>query len=150
MGITLNDLRGLRTAPPLATEDCQNLKAELEPLLAACEWFTIGVMAGSGEAALAALRACEAAFGWQSLEPDPASPVATDVPGSTFLKANQNTGRFLLRPEPGLGEGILITGHSVATPEAEDTWGPLPLDLFADATSDHDSDRRGLSATTGA
>ena len=130
MSITLDDLRGLRSAPALNADDCRRLRAELEPLLAACDWFTIGVMAGSGEAALAALRACEAAFGWQGLEPDPASPKPADVPGQAFLKANQSTRRYLLRPESGLGEGILITGHSPADPEAEGTWGPLPLHLF--------------------
>ena len=31
----------------------------------------------------------------------------------------------------GLGEGLLISGHSPADPAAEDTWGPLPLDFFA-------------------
>ena len=48
-----------------------------------------------------------------------------------FLKGNQNSGRFLVRRETGLGEGLLITGHSPADPDAEDTWGPLPLDFFA-------------------
>ena len=47
-----------------------------------------------------------------------------------FLKANQHTGRFLVRPETGLGEGLLITGHNPGNPAAEDTWGPLPLDFF--------------------
>lgn len=127
---SLNDLRGLRQAPTLAAGERQALRQQLNARLEACDWFTVGVMAASGPAALEALRNLEAALGWTALESDPASPVATDVPGPAFLKGNQNTGRFLLRPEPGLGEGILITGHSVATPEAEDTWGPLPLDLF--------------------
>jgi hypothetical protein len=35
-----------------------------------------------------------------------------------------------VRPESGLGEGILITGHNPEAPSREDTWGPLPLDLF--------------------
>jgi hypothetical protein len=48
-----------------------------------------------------------------------------------FLKGNQRTGLFHLRREEGLGEGILISGHGAADPAAEDTWGPLPLDLFA-------------------
>jgi hypothetical protein len=52
------------------------------------------------------------------------------VAGSAFLKGNQNTGRFQLRPESGLGEGLLISGHNLADPSAEDTWGPLPLNFF--------------------
>jgi len=127
---SLNDLRGLRQAPTLVAAERQALRQQLKPLLEACDWFTVGVMAATGPAALEALRSLEAALDWAALESDPASPVVADVPGPAFLKGNQNTGRFLLRPEPGLGEGILITGHSVANPEAEDTWGPLPLDLF--------------------
>jgi hypothetical protein len=49
-----------------------------------------------------------------------------------FLKGNQHTGRFLLRAEGGLGQGILITGHNPEDPSVEDTWGPLPLDFFED------------------
>lgn len=131
----LSSLRGLRTAPALTAEERLSLRAQLQPLLEACDWFTIGVMASNGPAALSALRACEAGLGWPALEPDPGSPQAADVPGPAFLKGNQNTGRYQLRPETGLGEGLLITGHSPANPDAEDTWGPLPLDLFGEDNS---------------
>lgn len=117
-------------APQLSPEQRQALLAELRPHLAACDWFTIGVMATSGADAVKALRSAEAALGWQPLELDPASARPEDVAGSAFLKGNQNTGRFQVRPEAGLGEGLLITGHSPADPDAEDTWGPLPLDVF--------------------
>lgn len=130
MTLTLEDLRGLRTAPVLDRGTRQALLQQLQPRLAACDWFTIGVMAPTGETALQALRRCERALGWSPLESDPASPRTSDVPGEAFLKGNQNSGRFLLRPEAGLGEGILISGHNLADPDAEDTWGPFPLDLF--------------------
>lgn len=133
---TLNSLRELRTAPALTADERQTVRAQLQPLLAACEWFTVGVMAATGPAAITALRACETELGWQPLDPDPGSPEGADVPGPAFLKGNQNTGRYLLRPETGLGEGILITGHSVTNPDAEDTWGPLPLDLFGEHQAD--------------
>lgn len=130
MVAVLAELRGLRTAPQLSPEQCQALLAELKPHLASCDWFTIGVMASGGADAVKALRSAEAALGWQPLELDPASARPEDVAGSAFLKGNQNTGRFQVRPEAGLGEGLLITGHSPADPDAEDTWGPLPLDVF--------------------
>lgn len=124
----LNGLRGLRTAPSLDGETASSLRRELAPRLGACEWFTIGIMAPSAGAALTALRQLEAAQGWSSLQPgDPAE----GEPGPVFLKGNQRTGLFHLRREEGLGEGILITGHAASDPDAEDTWGPLPLDLFA-------------------
>lgn len=130
MVAALSELRGLRSAPALTPEQRQALLAELRTQLARCDWFTIGVMAPSGSAALEALRACEQALGWQPLELDPASARPEDVVGGAFLKGNQNTGRYQVRPETGLGEGLLITGHSPAEPDAEDTWGPLPLDVF--------------------
>jgi len=127
---SLRALCGLRTAPALSAAEAEGLRAELQPLLARCEWFTIGVMAPSAAAAVAALRAAEQAQGWEALELDPAGEALAAIEGPVFLKANQNTGRFLVRRESGLGEGILITGHSPAEPDAEDTWGPLPLGFF--------------------
>ncbi|MEB3173075.1 MAG: DUF1824 family protein [Cyanobacteriota bacterium] len=130
MVASLNDLRGMRTAPLLSDGQRQNLRQELQQRLGACDWFTIGVMASSGAAAANALRQCEAALGWSALELDPASAQPQDVSGPAFLKGNQNTGRFQLRPESGLGEGLLISGHNPADPSVEDTWGPLPLNFF--------------------
>ncbi len=126
----LAELRGLRSAPTLSVQPRRALLAELRHHLGRCAWFTIGVMAPSGAAAVGALRAAEAALGWPALALDPASARPEDVDGPAFLKGNQTTGRFLVRPEPGLGEGVLITGHNPADAGAEDTWGPLPLDGF--------------------
>ena len=127
----LNDLRGLRSAPELNRDAREVLRQELQQRMEACDWFTIGVMAANGPAAVAALTQCEGALGWKPLELDPASAQPEDVTTGTFLKGNQNTGRYLLRPESGLGLGLLISGHNLADPDAEDTWGPLPLDFFA-------------------
>lgn len=158
---SLAALCGLRTAPELPAAARQTLRSELDQRLAACEWFTVGVMAPSASLAVAALRACENALGWEPLlapgtetpdsdsgtpgsgtpglsGPDASASEAGDptgdptaVSGPVFLKGNQRTGLFLVRPENGLGSGLLITGHSSVAPEAEDTWGPFPLDFFA-------------------
>lgn len=122
----LSSLLGLRTAPSLDGAQRQALAQELMGRLAACDWFTVGVMAPSAQAAIAALRACESAQGWEPLQAE--SELL--VEGSVFLKGNQRTGRFLLRSETGLGEGLLIGGQSERHPEATGTWGPLPLDFF--------------------
>ena len=127
----LNDLRGLRSAPDLNEDAKQALRQELQRCMEACDWFTIGVMAANGRDAVEALRHCERALDWRPLELDPASAQAQDVTTGAFLKGNQNNGRYLLRPESGLGLGLLISGHNLADPDAEDTWGPLPLDFFA-------------------
>ncbi|MEB3352375.1 MAG: DUF1824 family protein [Cyanobacteriota bacterium] len=125
----LAELRGLRTAPSLSAQDRGALLAELRQRCRGCRWFTVGVMAPSAVVATAALRHCEHSLGWRPLEPAAAAGVAT-VLGPVFLKGNQNTGTYSLRPEQGLGEGILITGHNPDAPDHEDTWGPLPLDFF--------------------
>ncbi|MCP9887718.1 DUF1824 family protein [Cyanobium sp. ATX 6A2] len=129
--MTLDGLRGLRSAPELDGAGRTALLAELRSRLRGCEWFTLGVMAPSASAALQCLRQLEAALHWPPLELDGACEDPAAIEGPVFLKGNQSSGRFLLRRETGLGEGLLITGHSPVDPAAEDTWGPLPLDLFA-------------------
>jgi hypothetical protein len=128
--VQLDDLRGQRSAPILTLADSEALEAELRQRIQACQWFTVGVMADSASSAVRCLRQLETALGWPHLEPAPATGSPEAFAGAVFLKANQNTGRFLLRAETGLGEGLLITGHSPSDPDAEDTWGPLPLDFF--------------------
>ena len=129
--ITLKALCGLRSAPLLQPDQLKAIRKELEQVMAPCEWFTVGVMAPSAAAAVEALRRCERALGWEPLELDPSGEALASIEGPVFLKANQNSGRFLVRREAGLGEGLLISGHSAVHPEAENTWGPLPLQLFA-------------------
>ena len=50
--------------------------------------------------------------------------------GSVFLKGNQKTGNVYIRPENGLGEGILLTCQYDEDSEESSTFGPLPLDFF--------------------
>ena len=122
----LDDLRSLRSAPELNDAQRQLILAELLDRLAACEWFTVGVMAATAQQAIAALREIELALSWTPLtlagEPLPA--------GAVFLKGNQRTGNALVRSESGLGVGILISGQAPSNPDAEDTWGPFPLGFF--------------------
>jgi hypothetical protein len=123
-------LRGLRTAPVLDPDERQRLRDGLTAALERCQWFTVGVMAPDGNSALACLRNLEQALGWSPLRDE--EDGATDpAEGPVFLKGNQRTGGFRIRREAGLGEGLLITGHNAEDPGCEDTWGPLPLDLFA-------------------
>jgi len=114
--LNLADLASLRTAPALAAQQRPGLLAELKSHLAACDWFTIGVMAPSAASALAALRACERTLGWPALSAHAQNPEPESVAGPVFLKGNQHSGQFLLRAEAGLGEGILISGHLKGEP----------------------------------
>jgi hypothetical protein len=126
--LCLADLRGLRSAPPLTPAQRQQLQVELRQRLAACEWCTIGVMAPGSGPAQTALLSFQQALGWP---PFAAAPQPEELEGSVFLKGHQRTGSLWMRAEAGLGEGVLISGHSDTNPEVEDTWGPLPLDFFA-------------------
>ncbi len=128
---TLASLRGLRTAPQLSVAERSMLRQELQAAMAPCAWFTIGVMAPSAAAALDSLRQSEAALGWPALESRGPLPQELESGVAVFLKGNQRNGGYGIRSEAGLGEGVLITGHQSADPQQEDTWGPLPLDLFA-------------------
>jgi len=128
----LADLRGFRLAPPLSPHQRLLLQAELAQRVAACEWCTIGVMAPASAVAWATLRSFERALGWPPLSARPEGG-AESAPesGPVFLKGHQRNGTVLVREEEGLGEGVLISGHSASNPAMADTWGPLPLDLFA-------------------
>ena len=130
MAECLADLGGLRSAPVLTPAQLERLRSELLARMEPCDWFTVGIMAPTATQALQTLRALEHQCGWTALECDPAGEGLEGLEGPVFLKANQTTGRFLVRREQGLGEGLLITGHNPADPAVEDTWGPLPLDCF--------------------
>ena len=128
----LADLRAHRSAPPLNEQQRVVLLLELRRRLASCDWFTIGIMAPGGEVALTCLRSVELALGWLPLEVCDNDDLRA-IPGPVFLKAHQRAGTVGLRSEAGLGEGVLLSGHSDTNPEVEDTWGPLPLDFFIPA-----------------
>ena len=123
----LDDLRGFRGAPPLTPDQRQRLREELRQRVAACDWCTIGVMAASSGEAWAALRAYEGGLAWEPL----AAAAEDNASGPVFLKGHQRNNTVVVREEAGLGEGVLISGHSDSNADAQDTWGPLPLDLFA-------------------
>lgn len=126
--VQLADLRGYRSAPPLKEAQRLQLQSELRQRVAVCDWCTIGVMAPGSKAAWAALRSFEQALGWQPL---PAQGEDGEIDGAVFLKGHQGTGQVWLRAEEGLGEGVLVSGHSARHPELQDTWGPFPLAFFA-------------------
>ena len=130
--VSLAALRDLRSAPALNAQQRLQLRQELEQAIAPYPWFTLGVMAPSAENAIATLRQVEAALGWSELRPaDPAAENTLDPAVSVFLKGNQRTGLYHLRAEAGLGQGLLIAGQEAPEGIACETWGPLPLDLFA-------------------
>ena len=123
----LSDLARLRDAPDLSQDTSARLHSELSDAMSRANWFTVGVMAPSSDEALEALRALERSLQWEAMTLE---ETASET-GPVFLKANQSSGAIRIRIEHGLGEGILISGHSNAPDQPGTTWGPLPLDFFA-------------------
>ena len=123
---TLADLARLRSAPEMLPQTRDQLRQELQHAMADASWFTIGVMAPSIDQALSALRSLEKCQQWEPMElvdsPEQSGPV--------FLKANQKSATIRIRIEHGLGEGMLISGHSDDGTTPSTTWGPVPLDFF--------------------
>lgn len=124
---SLADFSTLRSAPELQPEQRLTLAQQLMEAMSAFDWFTVGVMAPSSDAAITALRSLESARHWDRMHLDGEE----QAKGPVFLKANQSTGLIRIRVEHGLGEGVLISGHSHDPDQAGTTWGPLPLDFFA-------------------
>ena len=122
----LADLNRLRTAPDLDIAQTQALRQELEQAMQSADWFTVGVMAPSQDLALNALRALETSQGWEPME----LVQEAESDGPVFLKANQKEGTVRIRHETGLGEGVLVSGHSADPSRFTPTWGPFPLTFF--------------------
>ena len=125
MTTTLTELCRLRSAPMLSFDERQSISEELSAQMRLMDWFTVGVMATSADRALKAMRSLERSLKWV-----PMNVVdSTEASGPVYLKANQKTGSIRIRIEYGLGEGILISGHSDQD-RPSNTWGPLPLGFF--------------------
>ena len=124
---TLADFGSLRSSPSLQPDQRLALTRELVEAMTAFDWFTVGIMAPSSHAALIALRSLEQSLQWDGMRQE----TELSTPDPVFLKANQSTGLIRIRVEHGLGEGVLISGHSHVPEQDGTTWGPFPLDFFA-------------------
>ena len=125
MTTTLTQLCQLRSAPTLSSDERQQISEELSVEMRLMDWFTVGVMATSADRALNVLRSLEHSLRWEPMD----VVDSTNASGPVYLKANQKTGSIRIRIEQGLGEGILISGHSDQDLPSN-TWGPLPLGFF--------------------
>ena len=122
----LFDLSSLRSAPNLSKRQKNKLLEELELNILNADWITIGIMAPSDFAAIAALKSISKKYSsvkFRDLE-------SLHAVGGVFLKGNQKTGNVFIRSESGLGEGILLTCQYDHESIESSTFGPLPLDFF--------------------
>ena len=122
----LADLNKYKTAPVLDSSQSQKLSAELDTKIEDSDWLTIGVMAKSDVEAKIALRTIIKRYSFIRFK-DFESLKAL---GNVFLKGNQKTGEVYIRPEYGLGEGILLTCQYDDHSKDSKTYGPFPLNFF--------------------
>ena len=123
---SLDDLNRLRTAPQLIKSQKNFLLKELEQKIKNADWLTIGIMAPSADKAIKVLQTISKKYSsikFRDLD-------CLNEDGSVFLKGNQKTGNVYIRPENGLGEGILLTCQYDEDSMESSTFGPLPLDFF--------------------
>ncbi|ABM72544.1 conserved hypothetical protein [Prochlorococcus marinus str. MIT 9515] len=123
---SLNDLNNLKSAPHLRKSQIKKLLKELEQNILDADWITIGIMAPCDSLAIKALKSISKKY--SSITFRDVDSLYSD--GSVFLKGNQKTGNVYIRPENGLGEGILLTCQYDEDSEESSTFGPLPLDFF--------------------
>ena len=124
----LADLNKYKTAPVLDSYQSQKLSAELDSKIEDSDWLTIGVMAKSDVEAKIALRTIIQKYSFIKFK----DFEGLKALGNVFLKGNQKTGEVYIRPEYGLGEGILLTCQYNDSSKSSLTYGPFPLIFFCD------------------
>ena len=122
----LADLNKYKTAPALNSYESQKLSAELDLKIEDSDWLTIGVMAKSDVEAKIALRTIIQKYSFIKFK----DFETLKAVGNVFLKGNQKTGEVYIRPEYGLGEGILLTCQYNDSSKNSMTYGPFPLIFF--------------------
>ena len=122
----LADLNKHKTAPVLNSYESQKLSAELDLKIEDSDWLTIGVMAKSDVEAKIALRTIIQKYSFIKFK----DFETLKALGNVFLKGNQKTGEVYIRPEYGLGEGILLTCQYNDSSKNSMTYGPFPLIFF--------------------
>ena len=124
----LADLNKYKTAPLLDSSQSQKLSAELDSKIEDSDWLTIGVMAKSDVEAKIALRTIIQKYSFIKFK----DFEGLKALGNVFLKGNQKTGEVYIRPEYGLGEGILLTCQYNDPSRDSMTYGPFPLIFFCE------------------
>jgi len=122
----LADLNKYKTAPALDYYQSQKLSAELDSRIEDSDWLTIGVMAKSDVEAKIALKTIIQKYSFIKFK----DFEGLKALGHVFLKGNQKTGEVYIRPEYGLGEGILLTCQYNDSSKNSMTYGPFPLIFF--------------------
>lgn len=88
------------------------------------DYQIFGICADSSEQASHALKHYLEALGYDLL------PMVTAIEGSVYVKFNPKTGRCHTDSYTGSHRGVLVSCQSAYDGDVNETFGPLPLDLF--------------------
>jgi hypothetical protein len=124
----LNRLSCLQTAPQLSADEATAIRQDLAVFNQLSEYQTLGVCADSLEQGKGALLAFLQALGVNK---------TLDLPpreGPVYIKFNTLKGAWYLDDYSGPSRGVLVTFHTEdeAVADLIGTYGPFPLDLYAD------------------
>lgn len=123
----LQQYRCQTEALSLSSAEIQQLRTDLQTLIAAADFLTLGICAENSDEAQAAF-----ADYWTVLQQPALDSADLDVIAEPcFLKANGRSGRLLLEAYEGAYRGVLITVHSDLAEGPSGTYGHFPLNLFA-------------------
>tara|TARA_Y100001968_G_C19327900_1_gene702708 strand:- start:463 stop:852 length:390 start_codon:yes stop_codon:yes gene_type:complete len=125
--INLTDLNKYRSAPFLDSDQILILLKEFENKLKECDWITVGIMATSDLDAIKALSSITERYKYINFQ----NFSNLRAEGNVFLKANQKNGVVYIRSENGLGQGILLTCQYNDITFGSQTFGPFPMNFFA-------------------
>lgn len=123
----LNRFSCLQSAPELSGEEATAVQADIQTLSDRSDYQTLGICAEALAIAKTAMEQFLTALG---------VTVNLDLPerdGPVYLKFNTLKGAWYLDDYSGPSRGVLISFHA-SDPEDQDangTYGPFPLDLFA-------------------
>ncbi|MBP0001867.1 MAG: DUF1824 family protein [Cyanobacteria bacterium SID2] len=126
--LTLNDAQTRLKQVSLNAEievDRAILRQSLLVITPYCDYQIFGVCADTADEALEALHQYTDALGYES------APPLEKIVGSVYLKYNPHTGLCYLDRYVGTERGVLVACQSAYDDGIRDTYGYLPLDLFA-------------------
>lgn len=90
------------------------------------DYQILGICADTADMAITTLHSYLRAFGLDE------SPQPDAIAGPVYLKYNPKTGLCYLKPYEGGHRGVLVSCQSAYDGDVNETFGHLPLDLFAD------------------
>ncbi len=111
--------------PPAQIPAKPVIRQALQQVREHSDYQILGICADTTEAAIAALHTYLAGLDY------PERPTPDAIAGPVYLKFNPKTGLCHLDTYVGTHRGVLVSCQSAYDGDVQETFGHLPLDLFA-------------------